>query len=235
MSNLLVSVIIIVKNGERFLASAIDSVLKQDYRPLEIIVVDGHSTDKTPEIARSYPDVRYIQQQKTGVSDAYNLGIDCAKGTLLAFLSHDDFWTPEKLTLQVGYLIEHPEVQYTIAKFIYFLEPGSVSPAGFRKELLKGEHVGRIMGTLVSRKSGFEKVGMLNTTLSTAEDVDWFSRANDQQVTMALIPKVLMHKRVHCRNISQNVNENNRNLLKTLRKSVHRKKADTISNEKKLQ
>ncbi len=112
---------------------------------------------------------------------------------------------------------------------------GYAPPAGFRKELLKGTHVGRLIGTLVSRKSIVEKVGMFNTTLSTAEDVDWFSRANDQQVTMALIPKVLMHKRVHCRNISQNVDENNRNLLKTLRKSVHRKKANILSNAKKLQ
>ena len=202
MSNHLVSVIIIVKNGERFLASAIDSVLKQDYRPLDIIVLDGHSTDKTQVIARSYPDVRYLQQQKTGVSDAYNLGINCANGTLVAFLSHDDFWAPDKLTIQVDYLLENPEVQYTIAKFIYFLEPGTISPAGFRKELLKGEHVGRIMETLVARKSVFEKVGKFDTGLNIAGDVDWYSRANDLQIPMAIIPRVLLHKRIHGRNIS---------------------------------
>ncbi len=229
MSNSLVSVIIIVKNGELFLASAIDSVLKQDYRPLEIIVVDGHSTDKTQVISQSYPDVSYIQQQKTGVSDAYNLGVDKAKGKLVAFLSHDDLWTPDKLTTQVDYLLENPEVQYTIAKFIYFLEPGTISPAGFRKELLKGEHVGRIMETLVARKSVFEKVGKFDTGLNTAEDVDWYSRANDLQIPMAIIPRVLLHKRIHGRNISLNVDENNQNLLNALRQSVHRKKADGTS------
>ncbi len=226
MDNPLVSVIIIVKNGERFIASAIDSVLMQNYRPLEIIVVDGHSTDKTPEIARSYPDVRFIQQQKTGVSDAYNLGIDCARGTLVAFLSHDDFWTLEKLTLQVDSLIENPEVPYTIAKFIYFLEPDCMCPAGFRKELLKGDHVGRIMETLVARKSVFEKVGKFDTGLNTAEDVDWYSRASDQQIPMVIILKVLLHKRIHGTNISLNVDANNQNLLKALRQSVRRKKTD---------
>ncbi len=229
MENPLVSVIIIVKNGELFLASAIDSVLKQDYRPLEIIIVDGHSTDKTQVIAQSYPDVSYIQQQKTGIPDAYNLGIDCAKGTLVAFLSHDDFWTPDKLTTQVVYLLENPEVQYTIAKVKFFLEPGTIPPIGFRKELLEGEHVGRIMETLVARKSVLEEVGKFDTQLNTAEDVDWYSRANDLQIPMAIIPRVLLHKRIHGRNISLNVDANNQNLLKALRRSVHRKKADGTS------
>ena len=211
------------------MASAIDSVLKQDYRPFEIIVVDGHSTDKTQEIVQSYTDVRYIKQRETGVSDAYNLGIDCAKGTLVAFLSHDDLWTFDKLTSQVEYMIQHPEIQYTIAKIKFFLEPGAIPQKGFRKELLEGSHVGRIMETLVAWKSVFEKVGKFDTGLNTAEDVDWYSRANDLQIPMAIIPRVLLHKRIHGRNISLNVDANNQNLLKALRRSVHRKKADGTS------
>jgi glycosyltransferase involved in cell wall biosynthesis len=77
----LVSVIIAVRNGERFLAQAIESVLNSDYRPIEILIVDGQSEDKTEEIARSYPLVRYICQPNTGISEAYNLGI---KATILA-------------------------------------------------------------------------------------------------------------------------------------------------------
>ncbi|MHC4268496.1 MAG: glycosyltransferase [Planctomycetota bacterium] len=229
MENPLVSVIIIVKNGERFLSSAIGSVLQQEYRPFELIVVDGRSTDKTPEIAQSYPDVRYIQQRETGVSDAYNLGINSVQGKLVAFLSHDDLWTLNKLTTQVEYMVQHPEILYTISKVKFFLEPGVVPPIGFKKELLEGTHVGRIMETLVAWKSVFEKVGKFNTKLSTAEDVDWYSRASDQQIPMAVIPKVLLHKRIHDRNISLNINENNQNLLDVLRQSVHRKKADNTS------
>ncbi len=235
MENPLVSVIIIVKNGERFLASASDSVLKQDYRPLEIIGLDGHSTDKTLEIAQSYPDVRYIQQRETGVSDAYNLGIDCANGKLVSFLSHDDLWTFDKLTTQVEYMIQHPEIQYTISKVKFFLEPGAIPPIGFRKELFEGTHVGRIMETLVAWKSVFEKVGKFNTKLSIAGDVDWYSRASDQKIPMAIIPKVLLHKRIHDRNTALNVNENNQDLLELFRQSVQRKKADIHSNEKKIQ
>ncbi len=230
MSNHQVSVIIIVKNGERFLASAIDSVLRQDYGLYEIIIVDGHSTDSTAKIARSYPDIRYIQQKNSGVSEAYNLGIECANSELISFLSHDDLWTFDKLTSQVTYMTQHPEVHYTIAMVKFFLEPGVVPPAGFRKELLEGTHVGRIMETLVARKSVFEQVGKFDTGLNTAEDVDWYSRANDLKIPMAVIPNVLLHKRIHDRNISLNVDENNQNLLGALRQSIRRKKTNrTIS------
>jgi glycosyltransferase involved in cell wall biosynthesis len=223
MGNPLVSVIIAVKNGERFLASALNSVLEQDYRPIEMIVVDGQSTDKTAQIAQSFAQVRYIQQVNKGVSDAYNVGIDAAKGELVAFLSHDDLWTPDKLSVQVNYLIDHPKVQYTIAKVKFFLEPGHSPPSGFRKELLENDHIGRIMETLVVRKSLFDVIGKFRTDLTTAEDVDWYARANDQGIPMAIVPKVLLHKRVHDANLSLYTLENNRNLLKALRKSIKRK------------
>jgi glycosyltransferase involved in cell wall biosynthesis len=68
----LVSVIIAVKNGERFLASAINSVLEQDYQPFEIIVVGGQSVDNTAKIAQSFESVRYVLQAGQGIADAYN-------------------------------------------------------------------------------------------------------------------------------------------------------------------
>lgn len=91
MNKPLVSVIIAVKNGERYLTSAIKSALAQEGSwPIEIIVVDGQSNDRTFQIAQSFGLVRFIRQVNKGVSDAYNVGIDAAKGEFLAFLSHDD-------------------------------------------------------------------------------------------------------------------------------------------------
>ena len=129
-------------------------------------------------------------------------------------------------------MVQHPDIQYTIANFKYFLEQGCTPPAGFRKELLEGNHVGRIIQTLVARRTVFDKVGFFDTALSTAEDVDWFSRAGDQQVPMAVLPQVLLYKRVHNKNISLNVDKNNANLLKALRQSVQRKKR-IVSRQKK--
>jgi hypothetical protein len=85
------------------------------------------------------------------------------------------------------------------------------------------------MGTLVVRKTVFDQIGLFDTTFKTAEDVDWFSRANDRQIAMAVLPQVLLHKRVHDKNISLNADKNNVNLLKALRQSVQRKKQTTDS------
>ena len=224
MNQPLVSVIIPVKDGERFLAQAVNSVLGQDYEPLEIIIVDGQSVDKTAEIAKSFEAVRYISQVDRGIADAWNVGIDAASGEFVAFLSHDDLWTPDKLSVQVNYMHSHPEFQYTITMVRFFLEPGYDIPPGFRKELLEGYHVGRIMETLVAHKAVFDGIGGFNPDLSSAEDVDWFARANDKNIPMAIIPAVLLHKRVHDTNLSMNIPTNNRDLLKALQKSIVRKR-----------
>jgi glycosyltransferase involved in cell wall biosynthesis len=220
-----VSVIVAVKNGERYLREALESVLAQSYPPHEIIVVDGRSTDQTEQIARSFRQVVFIRQRGQGIADAYNCGIDSACGEIIAFLSHDDRWTPDKLSVQVNHLLEHPEVQYTIARVKFFLENESVVPAGFRPQLLDGDHAGWIMETLVVRRSLFERIGRFNPELKTAEDVDWFSRAKDHQIPMALVPQVLLRKRVHEASLSlSDVDKNNQRLLAVLRQSIQRKR-----------
>lgn len=219
-----VSTIISVKNGERFLARAIHSVLKQEYSSAEILVVDGQSEDRSPDIAKSFSEVRYISQTQTGIGNAWNLGIREARGEILAFLSCDDVWMPEKLHLQVRYLMTYPSVQYTTARVKFFLEPGCSIPHGFRQELLEGDHVGHIMETLVVRKSLFNDIGQFDQSLTTGEDVDWFCRAKDFGIPMAVIPKVLVHKRIHDHNLSLNTMENNQNLLTVLKQSLDRRR-----------
>ena len=224
LSSPLVSAIVAVRNGERFLSSAITSILNQDYRPLEIIVVDGHSQDNTATIAQSFEHVRYVRQENRGIADAYNTGIAAAQGDVVAFLSHDDLWIRTKLSLQVNYLMDHPEIQYTIAMMKFFLEPGHAVPRGFKKELLKGRHVGKIMETLVARKSLFKVIGGFDIGMALAEDADWYARANDHKIPMAIIPEVLLHKRVHNTNASSDAETSNRELLKALKRSIQRKK-----------
>jgi len=224
MTQPLVSVVMAVRNGERFLRAAIESVLSQQWRPLEIVLVDGHSTDGTAEIASAYSLIRYIAQGNRGVGDAYNIGISAANGEFIAFLSHDDLWTPDKLGLQMAYLLAHPEAEYVVSQVKFFLEPGNALPPGFRPQLLDREIVAYIMETLLVRRSAFARVGGFNPGLSSAEDVDWFSRAKDQAVPHGVIPRVLLQKRVHDANVSLTDNAANQMLLKVLGQSIARKR-----------
>jgi glycosyltransferase involved in cell wall biosynthesis len=233
MTESLISVIMAVRNGERFLREAIGSVRAQTYRPLEIVFVDGQSTDGTAEIARSYSEVRYIRQHNTGVSNAYNLGVESARGALIAFLSHDDLWTPDKLTLQADYLREHPEADCVVARVNFFLEPGCTFPSSLREEILDGDHPLRIPETLLARRSAFDRVGLFDPEIPVAADMDWFARAADLGLAVPVLGKVLLRKRIHDRNTSVTAAENMLDMFDVLRRSSARKRKAEQSREKK--
>ena len=223
-----VSVVLPVYNGERFLRESIESVIATQYPRLEIIVVDGQSSDRTPAIAQSFEQVRFIGQRDHGLAAAYNCGVAASSGDLIAFQAADDLWTPDKLQVQVGYLLTHPDVQYTVARATFFLEPGFASPAGFKQELLLGDHPARILETLVARKSLFNVVGRFDPDIAISMDVDWFSRASDRGIPMAAMEEVLLRRRVHDANLSLQPEVNNRNynreLLEIFKKSIARKR-----------
>jgi GT2 family glycosyltransferase len=107
----LVSVVLPTYNRAYSLGEAIESVLTQTYRPLEIIVVDDGSTDNTAEIVAQYDSsmVRYITQGNAGVAAARNHGFAVARGEFISLIDSDDSWYPWKLALQVAFLRKFPE------------------------------------------------------------------------------------------------------------------------------
>ena len=105
----LVSVIIPSYNHGNFLSRAIDSVLSQTYRNVEIIVVDDGSSDNTKQVAESFPHVVYVYQHNQGLSAARNTGIDHSKGKYLLFLDADDWLSVDAIKKDLDILIEHPE------------------------------------------------------------------------------------------------------------------------------
>src|SRR5581483_6264857 len=102
--NPLVSVILPVYNGEKYLAAALDSVRAQTHRSFEIIVVDDGSTDGSAAVAARYPEVKYAYQSNGGISAARNCGIRLAVGDVFALLDADDLWLPDKLERQLAAL-----------------------------------------------------------------------------------------------------------------------------------
>lgn len=219
----LASVIMVVKNGEPFVRDALESIYNQEYPHFEVIVVDGRSEDKTLSIVNEFEPDTIITQKGEGISDAYNTGIKAANAEYISFLSSDDLWMTDKLITQIKYMLNHQGLMYTNSLIDYFLEPGCDIPVGFRRNLLDKSHPARIMENLIAKKEVFQKVGFLNENLSTAEDVDWFSRAQDLNIPNHTVNKVLLKKRIHEKNISMNVTRNNKNLIKVLRNTVRRK------------
>jgi glycosyltransferase involved in cell wall biosynthesis len=220
-----VSVILIVRNGQAFIAEALDSVFQSTIKPAEILVVDGGSTDRTVEIAQSFPLVRLIHQTSTGIAGAYNEGIAPAQAEFTAFISHDDLWAPGKLDKQIAYMRRNPNVLYTVGMVQYVLVPGTTIPPSFRRELLERPYPGMMMETLIARKRVFPLVGGFDPEFSISEDADWFARAQDANIEMAVLPDVVLYKRIHGANATLTEPRFNEMLLRALRRSVMRKKA----------
>lgn len=114
-----VSVVIIFYNSERFLAEAVESVLAQEYRDFELLLVDDGSGDGSSEIARDYArrqpgQVRYLEHpghENRGMSATRNLGVSQSRGEFVALLDSDDVWRPEKLREQVAIMDRYPRVE----------------------------------------------------------------------------------------------------------------------------
>ena len=103
MSSPLVSVIVPAYNAERFIAATIESALAQDFDPLEVVVVDDGSSDRTRDVVQSLgaSRVRLLSGPNRGVSAARNEGVRASAGEYVAFLDHDDLWEPSKIRRQV--------------------------------------------------------------------------------------------------------------------------------------
>jgi GT2 family glycosyltransferase len=125
----LISVIIPTYNRAAWVVEAVDSVLDQTYRDLELIVVDDGSTDETPARLAAYGRrLRYDRQEHSGVSAARNRGLALASGEWIAFLDSDDLWLPRKLEVQADYCAGHPETEICQTEEIWIRNGRRVNP-----------------------------------------------------------------------------------------------------------
>lgn len=179
----LVSVIIPSYNHAHFLSESIESVKRQTYRNVEIIVVDDGSKDNTPEIASKYPEVIYIRQDNRGLSAARNTGINKSNGHFLVFLDADDRLLPTALEANVNCFKIHPESGFVFGSYGYITHDGVT--VGMLKEpevkhkhyhaLLQRNYIGMIATVMFCREI-LDYVGYFDTSLRASEDYDLFLR-----------------------------------------------------------
>ena len=221
----LVSVIIPVFNGERFLNAAIESVLGQDYQPLELIVVDDGSTDGTPAIIRQYPRARCLSQPNQGHGPAKNAGLTAACGEFIAFLDADDVWRPEKLRRQAAHLIQNPTLGYVTCYCRLVREPGTDWPGWVNAMFYEKPQPSHMPSALLARRSAFERVGPFNPDFWHSNDTDWVMRARDAGLPGYQLPEVLYDRRVHDRNLSYDLAGLSAEVFRLLHESIRRKRA----------
>jgi glycosyltransferase involved in cell wall biosynthesis len=218
MPDPLVTVIAASYNGERFLREALASVFAQDFDSFEVVFVDDGSDDGTAEIAQSFP-LRYVYQPNQGLPAARNAGLGLARGRFIAFIDDDDLLPPTKLTLQARYLLEHPAIGCVLGRQEWVVEEG-VAPPRVRDPIF-GELGGIQLVTAMIRRDVLRELGGFDPTYRYAEDRDLFVRLREHDVEIAVLPEVVLHKRLHGSSMTSNRPESHP-LLRSLKEKLER-------------
>ena len=205
----LISVIIPTYNKSQYLKEAIESVLNQTYKNIEIIIVDDGSTDNTEKIARSFQGTRiiYFFQKNKGPAGARDSGIKKAQGEYVAFLDSDDLWLPEKLERQIEFMERNSEIGL-LGTGCYEVDSGGkmIGKKNFptennilQKILIKYNPF--IQSSVTIKKEILDKVEGYDENFSESEDYDlWLRIAKYCQI--ANLPEPLVMKRYYPENLS---------------------------------
>jgi len=178
-------VVIAAFNSERIIQETIGSVLNQTFSDFELIVIDDGSTDSTLEVLLRIEDPRLkiFSYPNAGVAVSRNRGIAQATGEYVAFLDHDDLWTPDKLEAQLEALLESPQagVAYSLVHRIdeagRLLHPCSrITASGdVYARLLATDFLDTVSNPLI-RKEALDQVGGFDESFAGADDWDLFLR-----------------------------------------------------------
>ncbi len=215
ISQSLVSAIIPCYNSAKYLPEAIESVLKQTYKHIEIIIVNDGSTDDTDDIVNPYLDrIKYIKQANAGPAAARNKGISHANGEYIAFLDADDLWCADKIQKQIEIIGTSTDIALVYSKFENFCnetgeklsEMPDSTPSGGLFDLILQKNI-ILLSSVLARQSYLLDVGCFDESLITAEDTNlWLKIA--YKYPIQAIPEVLVYRRMHRGNISSRVDIN---------------------------
>jgi glycosyltransferase involved in cell wall biosynthesis len=221
----LVSAVIPVHNAAAYIGEALASVYAQDRHPLEVIVVDDGSNDGSLAIAQSgFPAIRAIRQANAGIGAARNRGIEAAQGEYIAFLDADDRWPAGRLARLLDAIEVLEGAGMVFGHVRQFLCPSLDEAARRRLHCPAGEVPGYSAGAMVIRREDFHRVGPFEEDLRIGEFVSWFARARDRGLAHAMIEQVVLERRIHAANHTQQQRGSFGDYPKMLRRVLDRRR-----------
>ena len=198
-----VSIITAVFNGASTIADTIESVIQQDYKNIEYIVIDNQSTDGTIDIVRGYSDHidTFISEPDQGVYDAMNKGIKLSTGDVIATLNSNDFYASKTIISQIVRFMESNNLDAAYGDLVYvdkndtektirFWQPGKYKRGAFCRGWVPPHP------SFFCRKNIFEKFGYFNAELQIAADFELMLRFIEKhQIKVGYLPKVIVKMR----------------------------------------
>ncbi|EGJ34882.1 MULTISPECIES: glycosyltransferase family 2 protein [Moorena] len=222
-----VSIIIPVYGVEKYIASAVQSVINQNYQNFELLIIDDESPDSSIKICQEFSDhrLKIIHQTNRGLAGARNTGIRHAKGDYLAFLDGDDLWLPQKLERHIEHLEKFPEVGVSFCRSALIDEAGNFMGAYLMpkltnitiSDLFRESPIGNGSAAVV-RREVFDKIKYQDNLYGPTEDYYFdenFRRAEDIECWLRIaiqtdwkiegIPEALTLYRINTQGLSANL------------------------------
>jgi glycosyltransferase involved in cell wall biosynthesis len=219
------SVIVPVLNGARYIGACLESILAQLGPDDELIVVDNGSTDGTPFMVESHADPRILllREPKRGPAAARNTGLAVAKGQLISFLDHDDYWPQGRQSGLLAALAADPAADAAYGRLRVIVEPGcddqglavldgTFTPAlGLTVYLLRREILGR--------------TGPMDESLAQGEDTDYIVRLRQAGMRTAVYDGDAAVYRRHESNMTLDVTDKRDGLFGVIVRNLARKRS----------
>lgn len=237
-----VSILMPIFNGEKYLRQAIESVISQSYPSWELVVVDDGSTDRTAEIVQGFNDsrIRYVYQKNQGQAAALNTCLEHAQGDYITTLDADDWMPDTSLQDRVLLLIEHPEYDAVYGNGYYCTEAGRPfqrfsdhRPANFVGDLYDILLVSPFFGTgapVMIRRSRIELDQLrYDESIVWCQDVDFYIRLAEK-AKFGYVESISVMYRLHDSNMTVQMPEGRRldSLIKTKLKAMRSKRFQEV-------
>jgi glycosyltransferase involved in cell wall biosynthesis len=231
----LVSVVVPAFNAERTIKASVDSILAQDFRDFEVIVVNDGSSDSTKAMLADYDSqIRVIDQNNRGAPAARNSGVEAASGKLIAFLDSDDLWRPDKLTESVRAFEQHPSASIVFSDCLGLRADGTTSTfyayngAPSLNEMLdKGFEI--VPSAVTMRRAVFQACGGFSERFAPIyfEDL-WLWFLAREMGEFVHIPKELTILRLRDKRLNRSYFVNGRTYIEFLRQRYGRRARGAI-------
>ena len=193
MGEPLVSVIVCVRNGEKYLRDALDSIERQGIADLEVIVIDGDSKDGSMRIARSHSlNPQVVAQEQLGQGAALNDGVGLARGSYLAFLDCDDVWPLGRLATMLAGCEAKPDADFVFGKTVNTDE---------NLNAIQAPLPARLLGAMLIKRTSALTVGEFRNDVVHGAIVDWNSRAGALGLQSYAIDETVLLRRIHGDNL----------------------------------
>lgn len=225
MAEPIVTAAIPVRNGEAYLAEAIESVLAQSLPCDQLVVVDNGSRDRSAAIAAGFGSaVEIVSEPRPGIGAARNAALRAARGEYLAFLDADDLWEPGKTALQLAAFEAQPRLQLVFGHVRQFASPDLATEEAEGLRVPTEPQPGLYVGAMMARRAAIEAIGPWPEDVRVSDGLTFLLRAGELGLEQTMLAETVTLRRVHGANHSIHNRNERAEFARHLKRSLDRRR-----------